>query len=124
MNTKKIFYFLFLSLFSIQFASPLYAQPISSYFYPAGNLPQANEQGIIAQFLGPLISLVPIITGLAAFFTILLAGIRYVTHAGNAAETKKASDMLTYALIGLGLSALAFGLTRFLFRIGGAQGLF
>lgn len=99
-------------------------QSISEYFTPAQNLPGVGEQGILAQFFGPLISLVPVVTATASFLVILLGGIRYITHAGNAAEIKKSTDMITYALIGLGFSALAFALTRLLFQVGGAGGLF
>lgn len=106
-------------------STPILAQkPISQYFGPATNLPKPTDEGILATFFQPIISFVPVATGLAAFVAIILAGIKYITHAGNPAETKKASDMLTYALVGLGISALAFALTRLLFRAGGAGGLF
>lgn len=90
------------------------------------NIPRAGEANILTTFLNPVISFVPVLTGILSFIVIIIAGIKYISHAGNAQETKKISDMITYALVGLGLSAIAFWITRLLFMVGAgdAQSIF
>lgn len=120
-----------ISIFSFStlsfFTTSAHAAPkvgLDSMFAPAGSLPQAGQEGIISTFLGPIISFVPVLTGIAAFITIIIAGIRYISFSANAQEAKKTNDMLTYAVVGLALSAAAFWITRILFYVGGADGLF
>lgn len=78
----------------------------------------------ISQFLSPIIQNVSIAVGILSFITLLFAGFRYVSSAGNEKEISNASNTITYALIGLGLSILAYWITRILFAVGGADGIF
>ncbi len=110
--------FTFISLLFL--ISPAYAQNLNQYFTPASLL---GSTITLAGFLQPIISNIPVFTGIAAFFVALLAGFRFVASAGNAKETQNAANTLNYALIGLGLSVLAFWITRILFQVGGG-GLF
>jgi len=48
-----------------------------------------------------------IIAGLVAVFTIIYAGIRYITSQGAPAETAKAQSTMIYALIGLAIAVIA-----------------
>ena len=78
----------------------------------------------IADFVSPIIQNVSIAVGILAFITLLLAGFRYVSSAGNEKEVQAASNTITYSLIGLGLSALAYWITRLLFSVGGIGDIF
>jgi len=95
-------------------------------FPAAQNLPNPGSGGVLSTFLNPIVSFVPIVTGILSFIIIIIAGIKYISHAGNAQETKKVNDMITYALVGLALSAIAFWVTRLLFMVGAgdSQNLF
>lgn len=78
----------------------------------------------LAGFLSPIIQNVSILIGILSFITLILAGFRYVSDAGNEKNIQAASNQITYALIGLGLSVLAYWITRLLFAVGGADGIF
>lgn len=105
-------------------ASPVLAVSLSDVYLNGSSVTTANQTNILSTFLQPIISNFSIIAGIIALLFMLFAGFRYITSAGNADETQKASNMLTYSLIGLGISALAYWVTRILFQVGGPKGLF
>lgn len=78
----------------------------------------------ISQFLSPIIQNASIAVGVLSFITLLFAGFRYVSSAGNEKEVGNAANTITYALIGLGISTLAYWITKILFAVGGAGGIF
>ncbi|MCL2869193.1 pilin [Candidatus Saccharibacteria bacterium] len=51
--------------------------------------------------------------GILAIIFIVYAGIRYVTATGQADKVKLAQKQLTYAIVGLIVAVVAFGITRF-----------
>jgi hypothetical protein len=119
----------FITLFNVNPAHAQYHVDLDTMFPPVKqntNIPRAGEANILSTFLNPIVSFVPVLTGILSFIIIIIAGIKYISHAGNAQETKKISDMITYALVGLGLSAIAFWITRLLFMVGAgdAQSIF
>jgi hypothetical protein len=89
-------------------------------YSPAQTMTATN----LAQFVQPFVNAVIVIAAVASFLSALFAGFRYVSSAGDVKQTQNATNMLTYSLIGLGIAVAAFVLTRILFEIGGAQGLF
>ena len=90
--------------------------------YPVGG--NLGESITISQFISPIIQNVSIAIGILSFITLVLAGFRYVANAGNEKEIKNATDTITYSLIGLGLSVLAYWITRILFAVGGFGDIF
>lgn len=85
---------------------------------------EIGESATLSGYLAPIIYNIIIVVAVLSFFTIILAGFRYVTNAGNEKEISAASNTITYALIGLGVAAAAFVITRILFTIGGVGGIF
>lgn len=94
---------------------------LSTIYQPGKNL---GSNVTLSGFLGPIIQNVSIVVGILAFITLILAGFRYVSDAGNEKNVQAAANQITYALIGLGLSILAYWITRLLFAVGGAGGIF
>lgn len=114
---KQLFLITFLLIASSQ---PALAQPLSQFYSPG----QSLGQGTLADFIQPFITSVTVIAGVAAFFTTIVAGFRYVASAGNAKDIQNATNMLTYSLIGLGIASLAFVATQFFFQLGGIPNVF
>lgn len=96
--------------------------PLEGFYQPG--MAVGSRGATLGGFLTPIIQNAPILAGLAAFFTALFAGFRFISASGNEKEVKSASQMLTYSIVGLALSILAFWITRILFRVGGAGGIF
>ena len=132
MKTKKLLILPLTTLFFVSNPHHAHAQlnpfqtNLKDMFPAAQNLPNPGSGGVLSTFLNPIVSFVPIVTGILSFIIIIIAGIKYISHAGNAQETKKVNDMITYALVGLALSAIAFWVTRLLFMVGAgdSQNLF
>ena len=102
----------------------VHAVDLNQFYLPGSDLTTAGSGSILSRFLQPIVSNLPIFTGIAALFFTLFAGFRFIASAGNAEETQKASNMLTYSLVGLGLSVLAYWITRIIFQVAGIGDLF
>lgn len=63
--------------------------------------------------LSTVINIFSLIVGVTAVIMIIVAGLRYVTSGGDAANTKAARDTILYAVIGLVIVALAQVIVRF-----------
>lgn len=96
-------------------------ESLSKFYGPGSNL---TDQITLSSFVAPIIYNVIVVVGVLAFITLILAGFRYVSSAGNEKEIKNATDTITYSLIGLGLAAVAFVFTRILFEVGGFGAIF
>lgn len=83
-----------------------------------------GESATLSSFLGPILQNISIVIAVLSFFSIILAGVRYVSNAGNEKEISNASNTLTFAFIGLILSIAAFWVTKILFAVGGFGGIF
>jgi Type IV secretion system pilin len=59
------------------------------------------------------IRLFQMVIGIIATFTIIQAGLSYITSGGDAAKTKTARERILYAAIGLGVVILAEVIVRF-----------
>lgn len=53
------------------------------------------------------------IVGLIALFTLIIAGLTYITSGGDSGKTKSAKDRILYAVIGLVVVALAEVIVQF-----------
>ena len=61
--------------------------------------------------LNPLIANILVISGIAAFLTIIISGFNYITASGDKAKAEQSGRMLNYALLGLALVATAYLIT-------------
>ncbi len=94
---------------------------LSSLYEPGGAL---GTNLTLSDFVGPILQNISVAVGVLSFFTILLAGFRYVSSAGNEKEIQNATNTITYALIGLGLSLISYWFTVLLFKVGGLGDIF
>jgi hypothetical protein len=62
--------------------------------------------------LNPLIVNVLVVSALAAFIVIIIAGFNYITASGDKAKAEQSARMLNYGLLGLALIAAAYLITR------------
>lgn len=94
--------------------SPVLADLVD-YYPPAKAVGGRNIT--ISTLVNPLINNVPLIFSLLAFLMILLAGLKYVTSGGNPKATQQAQTMLTYAVVGLVITAAAYLITKIAFTM-------
>lgn len=64
-------------------------------------------------FIKSLVDTLLFILGAISVLVIIVAGIMYATSAGDAGRVKKAKDTLMYAVIGLVVALLAYGIVNF-----------
>lgn len=60
-----------------------------------------------------VINLLSLVVGLIAIIMIIIAGLRYITSAGEAEKIKSAKNTLIYAIVGLVIVALAQTIAHF-----------
>ena len=53
------------------------------------------------------------VAGISAVIVIIIAGINYITSMGDSGKVTRAKNMILYAVIGLGILLVAFGITNF-----------
>jgi hypothetical protein len=84
----------------------------------ACKLDQANSLGIPTVSPGSavndIIGILSFFVGVLSAIFIIVAGIRYATSSGNSQRTEGAKQTLTYAVIGLIISVLAFSIVNFI----------
>lgn len=71
-----------------------------------------GESATIAKVANPLIANVLLLSGLFAFFVIILAGFNYITASGDKGKLEQAQNMLNYGILGLIVVVVAFLATR------------
>ena len=78
------------------------------------NRPDAVPQVAVDQTtLANILNVVYAIGGAIAVVFVVLGGIQYSLSGGDAGKVKQAKDTILYALIGLAVVMVAFGITRF-----------
>ncbi|HSV94913.1 MAG TPA: hypothetical protein VLH94_03020 [Spirochaetia bacterium] len=92
------------------FVKQALAVDLGSTYAPAEAL--GGNSATLSTLINPIIANVLIISGIAAFIAILLAGFAYITANGDKAKTAQASQALTYGIIGLVVVVAAFVVTR------------
>lgn len=65
-------------------------------------------------YLNKLINTFLYAAGIVSFIFVLVSGFRFITSTGNPADIKKAKDTLIYALAGLIVALLSFGIVNFI----------
>lgn len=63
--------------------------------------------------LNGIINILLYIIGVAAVISIIIGGIRYTTANGDASQVKSAKDVIMYAVIGLVVAIMAWGIVNF-----------
>jgi hypothetical protein len=71
----------------------------------------------VPELITNLIRILFILTGLAAVIVIILAGFRLVIDNGNETQVRKAKDAITWAIVGLIVSILAFSIVAIVQRV-------
>ncbi len=74
------------------------------------NIPHALTD---AEILTNVLNIAYFLAGLIAVIVIIVAGIMYVTSAGNSASITKAKNLILYSIVGLVVIIAAFGVTNF-----------
>lgn len=77
---------------------------------------EARTNRLIANVTNALM----IILGVIAVVTIIIGGITYVTANGEASRIKRAKDIIIYAVVGLVIAIMAWGIVRFVLTAFGA----
>jgi len=72
-------------------------------------IPEANPNQLLINGL----NLTYFLAGIVAVITIIIAGIMYTSSNGDAGRITKAKNLLMYAVIGLVIVLVAFGVTNF-----------
>ncbi len=97
---------------------PVYAlEDLSTLYKPGAAL--GGSGATIGAFLSPLIQNIIILTSLASFIAILLAGFNFISSQGDKAKVQQATNMLNYALVGLVLAVGAYVITQIVGKVGG-----
>lgn len=68
--------------------------------------------------LGAVLNLVFIAAGLLSVIFIIIGGVKYTVSGGDASGIKSAKETIIYAIVGLIVTLLAFGIVNFVVRIG------
>jgi cytochrome bd-type quinol oxidase subunit 2 len=76
---------------------------------PAGNIPTNSANAV----LNGALNIFYVASGVVAVVVIIIAGYMYVTSQGDSAAVAKAKNAILYAVIGLVVILLAFGVTWF-----------
>lgn len=121
----KIFY-AFFAIFSLFVTKIVYAQnnsnpvvsfdpPASKEFYP--NISNPTTNGGAGDTIGGIIAYGIGLTAILAVIAVTWAGIQMFLAVGDEGKFNKAREMLIYALVGVGLSGLAYLIVRVLSSI-------
>lgn len=79
------------------------------------NLVCKNKDNTIAPVFKNVVNILLFIVGAVAVVVIIIAGIRYVTSAGNATAVSAAKNTLMYAIIGLIVAFLAYAIVNWVY---------
>ncbi len=117
MTMKKIILLAALALLVIPFAAqPVFAQSSVSPGQIPGPIVQQTGPTSVSDAVGWVITIVQwfytIIFILAVFF-ILLSAFYFITSGGDEEKTKKAKNTLLYAVIGIAVGLLSYGIVTF-----------
>ena len=77
----------------------------------------SNQQNIEkTNFIQNIVNILLFVLGTAAVIAIIIAGITYATANGDASKTKQAKDTIMYAVIGLIVALMAWGIVSFVLQ--------
>lgn len=114
---KKVLLSLFLALISLIQFIPLTVTAQSTKSIICENVPGDNCQEADQSFLEKMINRVvkPLlfVVGAAAVVMLIVGGLKFVLSAGGQDAVQSAKSTITYALIGLSVSILAYALVNY-----------
>lgn len=96
-------------------------QPATVGAAPVDVLQKCNSESKVCQGTGKsslftlvenIINLLLTIIGIIAVIMIVIGGIRYTTSAGDPGQTKSARDTIIYAVVGLVIAIMSYGLVN------------
>ena len=76
----------------------------------------------VKQVFGSVADVLMFIVGAVSVIIIIVAGIMYVTSAGDPAKAKKAKDAILYSVVGLVVAVFAYAIVNFVVDATGAGG--
>lgn len=89
----------------------IFADGMADVKETVNNLPNAN--GVTSGNLTNILFWIYAMGGLVAVAVIVYGGVKYVMSQGDPGKTKQASQIIAYAIIGLGVVVLAGAITAF-----------
>jgi type IV secretory pathway VirB2 component (pilin) len=81
-----------------------------------GNVVGNDPSALSSPLTGSVKSIIEIlltVAGAVAVLIIVIAGLRYITSAGDAARVKQSKDTLLYAIVGLVIAILAYAVVAY-----------
>lgn len=72
-----------------------------------------GAEGFVSKYGGRAINILLLIVGIASVVVIIIAGVIMMTSQGDAGKLKTAKSAITFAIIGLLISLLAFAVVNF-----------
>lgn len=113
---KKILLSLFLAL-SLMHLVPLAVDAQSTKSIICENIPgddcQEADQSFLEKMISRVVKPLLFIVGAAAVIMLIVGGLKFVLSAGGQDAVQSAKSTITYALIGLSVSVLAYALVNY-----------
>lgn len=109
-----------MKIFELFFPKIVLAQRLDTFYEPAKALNAAaggSANLTLATLISPLVQNFTILMGVASLFVLIFSGFRYIQAGADVKSAQQAQNMITYSIVGLALSALAFWITRLLFTV-------
>ena len=72
-----------------------------------------TNPSLISGILGTVISILLFIAGTIAVIMIIVGGLRYITSDGDAGKASQAKNTIIYAIVGLVVSIMSYGIVAF-----------
>jgi len=69
--------------------------------------------------IGTILTIVFVAAGIVSTIFVIIGGVKYTLSGGDSAGIKSAKETITYALVGLMVTLLAFGIVNYITKIGG-----
>lgn len=92
---------------------PAGSERASADSYAECNIPVSATQESVWDVVQRIINLVIGVLGVVTVVVIVLGGVMYATSSGEAANVKRAKDMIMYGVIGLVIALLAYAIVNF-----------
>jgi hypothetical protein len=113
------FLLLTVSAFVFVPASPVNAQALDSVCAtnPGESAVCENKDEKADGFVGTLVNLLLYIVGAVSVVTLIIGGVLYTLSAGNSSSVAKAKNTITYAIVGIVVSVLAYAIVNWVFDL-------
>lgn len=82
----------------------------------ASKVCKGTDKNSLFGIITSIINLLLVIIGIISVIMIIVGGFRYTTSAGDAGQTKTARDTIVYAVVGLVIAIMAYGIVNFVIR--------